>query len=142
MTTPPLDLNIYEALCDAAPALIAMARERDQLMEQMALRTPSALELSMQEIMRINNEMIAEIAHLREALEAAEVAMHPYVEWGKEGLTLADSLKPDLYSFDDDCEVDVADDVVERSNSPLLWGDLRRLRDALAKVHAALGKEP
>lgn len=77
---------------------------------------------------------------LREALEAAEAAMLPYVGWAKEGLAFADSVQPDLISFDDDCEADIADDIIERNDWPLLWGDFRRLRVALAKARAALGK--
>lgn len=67
------------ALRNAATTLFVAVRERDQLLEQIALRTPSALERDMQEIMRINNEMLARVTEfeiessgLRDALSASQ----------------------------------------------------------------------
>jgi chromosome segregation ATPase len=65
----------WRRLCDENETMRAeierLTQERDQFIEQIALRQPSAVERDMQEIMRINNELKAEIERLNAVLDDA-----------------------------------------------------------------------
>jgi hypothetical protein len=69
----------WRRLCDENAELRAeierLTQERDQFIEQIALRQPSAVERGMQEIMRINNELRAELALANTLILAARAWM-------------------------------------------------------------------
>lgn len=60
----------YETRLERAEAALAQAREeRDGLLDQLALRSDDNRARDMQEVMRVNNELLAALAQAREALE-------------------------------------------------------------------------
>jgi hypothetical protein len=66
-------LALIHLCAEAADEIGRLQMERDQLMEQLAMRQPSAVERDMQEIMRINNELKAEIERMQEEQRVSEI---------------------------------------------------------------------